>query len=126
ILAFLFFYNKIFAVTFDEGFAKAIGAKADMYNLLIAIIIAVIIVLGMNLVGSLLISALIIFPALAAMSLLQSFRGVVICSGIVSVICAMLGMLTSIVFSTPVGSTIVMFDLLVFVICYLLGRIVRG
>lgn len=126
ILAFLFFYNKIFAVTFDEGFAKAIGAKADMYNLLIAIIIAVIIVLGMNLVGSLLISALIIFPALATMSLLQSFRGVVICSGIVSVICAMLGMLTSIVFSTPVGSTIVMFDLLVFVVCYVIGRIVRG
>lgn len=125
IVAFILFYNKIFAVTFDESFVKAIGARADIYNLFIAVIIAVIIVLGMNLVGSLLISALIIFPALAAMSLIRSFRGVVICSGIISVACAMLGMLSSIVFSTPVGSTIVMFDLGVFIICYFVGRIVR-
>ena len=118
IALFFLFYNRIFAVTFDENFVRATGGKADWYNLLIAVIIAVIIVLGMNLVGSLLISALIIFPALSSMSILQNFKGVVVCSAVISVCCALLGMLFSILFSTPVGSTIVVADMIVFLVCY--------
>ncbi len=113
---FVLFYNRIFAVTFDENFAKATGIKADALNLLIAVITALIIVLAMNLVGSLLISALIIFPALSAMSLLRSFRSVVICSAVISVICAAAGILLSVLFSTPVGSTIVTADIAVFAV----------
>ena len=116
ILVFVLFYNKIFAVTFDESFAKATGVKADLYNLMIAVITALIIVLAMNLVGSLLISALIIFPSLSAMRLFKSFKGVIICSALISVICATVGILISILFSTPVGSTIVSADLAVFMI----------
>ncbi len=111
---FVFLYNKIFAVTFDEDFANATGANADRYNLIIAILIAVIIVMGMNLVGSLLISALVIFPALSAMRLYNNYRGVVICSAVIAVICAVAGMLLSILLSTPVGATIVTADIVVF------------
>ena len=125
VAVFLLYYNKIFAVTFDEDFAKAVGTKADLYNLLIAVIIAVVIVLAMNLVGSLLISALVIFPALSAMRLFQNFRSVTVCSAILSVNCAVLGILVSILAGTPVGSTIVAVDILVFLICSVLGR-VRG
>lgn len=113
---FVLFYNKIFSVTFDENFAKATGIKSDSYNLMIAIITAVIIVLAMNLVGSLLISALIIFPALSAMRLFKSFKSVIICSAITSVVCASAGIILSIIFSTPVGATIVVADLAVFLI----------
>ena len=120
---FVLFYNRIFAVTFDENFSKATGVKTDRYNLLIAIIIAVIIVLGMNLVGSLLISALIIFPALSAMRLIKNFKGVVIFSASLSVICAVIGMLVSILASTPVGSTIVVADMAAFFICMIIGKI---
>ncbi len=125
IAMFIMYYNRIFAVTFDENFAKATGVKSERYNLLIAIIIAVIIVLGMNLVGSLLISALIVFPALSAMRLVQNFKSVVIVSALLSVICALAGMLISFLCATPVGSTIVVADMAVFVICMLIGRI-RG
>lgn len=118
ILLFLLLYNKIFAVTFDESFAKATGTKADVYNLMIAIIIAVIVVLAMNLVGSLLISALIIFPALSAMRMFRSFRSVVICSVCLSVICTFVGIIISILAGTPVGSTIVAIDIAVFLIFY--------
>ena len=118
ILLFLLIYNKIFAVTFDESFAKATGTKADVYNLIIAIIIAVIVVLAMNLVGSLLISALIIFPALSAMRMFRSFRSVVICSVCLSVICTFVGIIISILAGTPVGSTIVAIDIAVFLIFY--------
>ena len=114
ILVYIFFYNKIFAVTFDENFARATGVKANLFNLLIAIITAVIIVLAMNLVGSLLISALIIFPALSAMRIFKSFKSVTISSAIISVFCATTGLLTSIVAGTPVGSTIVAADIIVF------------
>ena len=115
---FVIFYNRIFAVTFDEPFARAVGTRVDAYNLLIAVVIAVIIVLAMNLVGSLLISALIIFPALSAMRLFRSFRGVTVCSAVLSVVCALAGMLISIVGGTPVGSTIVAADIVVyFVFC---------
>ena len=122
---FIIFYNKIFAVTFDEDFAVAVGTKAGAYNLLIAVVIAVIIVLAMNLVGSLLISALVIFPALSAMRLFKSFLQVTICSAVISVVCALLGMLTSIVAGTPVGSTIVAVDVVVFLICWLISLIGR-
>ena len=120
---FILFYNKIFAVTFDEAFAEATGTPANRYNLLIAVIIAVIIVLAMNLVGSLLISALVIFPALSAMRLFGSFRSVTICSAVLSVICAALGIIISILAGTPVGSTIVAADITAFGICCLIGKL---
>lgn len=123
IVIFVIFYNKIFAVTFDENFARATGINTDRYNLLIAVVIAVIIVLGMNLVGSLLISALVIFPALSAMRVIENFRGVIICSAIISVCCAFVGMLVSVLCSTPVGSTIVAADMVVFFLCSILGRV---
>ena len=116
IAVFLLFYNKIFAVTFDESFCKASGINANAYNLVIALITATIIVLAMNLVGSLLISALIIFPALSAMRIFRSFRGVILCSAVISVICAAAGIVLSILFSTPVGSTIVTADIAVFLL----------
>lgn len=125
ILMFVFLYNRIFAVTFDENFVTATGRSANKYNLMIAIMIAVVIVLGMNLVGSLLISALIIFPALSAMSILENFKGVVICSAIISVVCAFVGIIISILVSTPVGSTIVACDMVVFLICYFMRKVVR-
>lgn len=123
IALFVLFYHRIFAVTFDEDFARAIGIKASVYNLFIAVITAVIIVLAMNLVGSLLISALIIFPALSAMRIFRSFRRVVICSATLSVICAVLGILFSLMLSTPVGPTIVGADMLVFLICFAIGKL---
>ena len=123
---FVHFYNKIFAVTFDENFSKATGTNADSYNLLIAIVIAVIIVLAMNLVGSLLISALVIFPALSAMRLFRSFRQVTICSAVLSVICAFTGIIISILAGTPVGSTIVAAQVAAFAICYVAGRLTGG
>lgn len=113
---FVLFYNKIFSVTFDESFSKATGINSDMYNLLIAVITAVIIVLAMKLVGSLLISALIIFPALSAMRIFKSFKSVTVCSGVISVICASSGIILSLILSTPVGATIVAVNLLVFII----------
>ncbi|MCR5308558.1 MAG: metal ABC transporter permease [Bacilli bacterium] len=123
ILFFVFFYNKIFAVTFDESFARGTGVKTNLYNLLIAVITAIIIVLAMNLVGSLLISALIIFPALSAMRIFKSFKSVTICSAILSVSCTALGILTSILAGTPVGPTIVAADIVVFLAFLLVGFI---
>lgn len=123
VAVFILFYNKIFAVTFDESFAKATGTKAELYNLIIAIIVAVIIVLAMNLVGSLLISALVIFPALSAMRVFKSFKSVTVCSAILSVICALLGIIISILAGTPVGSTIVAVDIIAFASFFLIGGI---
>ncbi len=122
---FVLFYNKIFAVTFDETFTQATGIRAKAYNLLLAVVIAVIIVLAMNLVGSLLVTALIIFPALSSMRLFKSFRSVTISSAVLSVICAVLGMTVSILAGTPVGSTIVATNLAVFVICCTIGGFKR-
>ena len=119
------FYNKIFCVTFDENFATAVGTHASVYNLVIAIIIAVIIVLAMNLVGSLLISALVIFPALSAMRVFKSFRSVTICSATVSVICSLTGLLISVLAGTPVGSTIVAADLAAFLLFTLAGVFIK-
>lgn len=125
-ILFLLFYHKIFAVTFDENFAKATGIRADAYNLFLAVTTAIVIVLAMNLVGSLLISALIIFPALSAMRVFKSFRRVILCSAVISVLGAIVGILLSILFSTPVGATIVMVDLGIFLIFLIIGRILEG
>lgn len=122
VLVFIIFYHKIFCVTFDETFARATGMKADLYNLIIAVITAVIIVLAMNLVGSLLISALVIFPALSAMRIFRNFLGVTICSVVLSVVCAVIGLLASILAGTPVGSTIVAVDIAAFVVCCIIGK----
>ena len=123
VAVFVLFYKKIFAVTFDENFAKATGTRANAYNLLIAVVIAVIIVLAMNLVGSLLISALVIFPALSAMRLFKSFRSVTVSAAVMSVFSAAGGILISILAGTPVGSTIVAVDIAVFLASYGIGRI---
>ena len=126
VIVFILFYNRIFTVTFDENFAKATGTNAGAYNLIIAVITAVIIVLAMNLVGSLLISALVIFPALSAMKLFKSFKSVTICSAVLSVICALSGMMISILAGTPVGSTIVAADAIVFGVCCIIGMVKKG
>lgn len=125
VVLFCLFYNRIFAVTFDENFAKATGTRADVYNLLIAVITAIIIVLAMNLVGSLLISALVIFPALSAMRVIHNFKGVVVYSAVISVFCALAGMIISIVSTTPVGSTIVVANIVVFFVNSLIGKIIK-
>ena len=126
IAAFVFFYHKIFAVTFDENFARATGTRAGLYNLLISVIVAVIIVLAMNLVGSLLISALVIFPALSAMRIFRTFRSVTIASALFAVVAALLGILVSILAGTPVGSTIVAVQILAFILAVCVGKIVKG
>ena len=126
VAVFIFFYNKIFSVTFDEDFARATGTKAGLYNLIIAIVVAVIIVLAMNLVGSLLISALVIFPALSAMRVFRNFKAVTICSAVFSVSCALLGILISILAGTPVGSTIVAVDIFGFIIFFIIGSVKGG
>ena len=120
---FILFYNKIFAVTFDENFASAVGTNVRFYNLMIAVMIAVIIVLAMNLVGSLLISALVIFPALSAMRMFKSFSSVTICSAVISVICAAVGIIISILASTPVGSTIVAVNIVMFIVSCIVNTI---
>ena len=123
VILFIALYNKFFAVTFDKSFAKAVGTKTNLLNFVIATIIAVIIVLAMNLVGSLLVSALVIFPALSAMRIFKSFRSVTVCSAVISVICALLGIVLSIMFDTPVGSTIVITDIAAFLVCTIIGKI---
>ena len=120
LIIFVMLYPKIFAVTFDENFSKATGLKADQINLILAVIIAVIVVLAMNLVGSLLISALVIFPALSVMQLFKSFKAVLIGAAILSEICTVTGMLVAILCSTPVGATIVTIDIIAFIICWLI------
>ena len=123
IIAFIFLYHSIFDVTFDEEFAKALGTKTDIFNLIIAVIIAIIIVLGMRLVGALLISALIIFPALSAMSVFKTFLSVTVSSVIISFVCSLSGLIFSICAGTPVGATIVVADLIVFAGFSIVGRL---
>ena len=125
LLIFAFFYQKIFAVTFDEDFARAVGTNAGRYNLIIAVVVAGIIVLAMNLVGSLLISAFVIFPALSSMRLFHTFFSVTVCSAVLSVFCAILGILLSVLAGTPVGATVVAIDAAAFLACCLAGRL-RG
>ncbi|MBR6096146.1 MAG: metal ABC transporter permease [Oscillospiraceae bacterium] len=119
---FVLLYHRMFALTFDESFARATGAPTELYNLLIAVVVAVIIVLGMHLIGSLLISALILFPALSAMRVFRSFRAVTLCAALLAVGCALLGLLASILADTPVGASIVAVNLLAFAVCCLVGR----
>ena len=126
LLLFVFFYQKIFAITFDEDFARAVGVNASRYNLMLAVIIAVIIVLAMNLVGSLLISAFVIFPALSAMRIFRTFFSVTVCSALLSVVCALAGILASILAGTPVGATVVAMDAAAFLLCYVAGQIRSG
>lgn len=123
IAVYLLFYNKIFAVTYDETFARATGIHSGVYKLILAVVTAVIIVLAMNLVGSLLISALIIFPALSAMRLFQSFRSVVLCSAAFSVVCAACGILISVLFASPAGATIVCVNIAAFGVFAVLGYV---
>ena len=122
---FILFYNKIFAITFDETFTKATGTNTELYNLIIAVITAVIIVLAMNLVGALLTSALIVFPTLSAMRLFNSFKRVIIASGIIAVLASIIGISLSIVISTPVGATVVVINAVIFILCCITKKIVH-
>ena len=126
ILVFVFLYQKIFAVTFDEGFAAATGTKVKLYNNIIAIISATVIVLAMKLVGALLVSALIIFPALTAMRVFKSFLSVIVSATVISVVCTVIGLLIAILYGTPVGSTIVAADIVVFIIFTVIGKTVKS
>ena len=125
LVTFVLFYHKIFSITFDEHFAKATGVHAAFFNLLIAVITAVIIVLAMNLVGALLVSALVVFPALSAMRVFKSFFSVTVAAASLSVACSLVGILIAILAGTPVGSTIVAMDIVVFLLCYITS-LVRG
>ncbi len=125
IAVFILMYNRLFSVTFDSDFAKATGQRPERYNLLISVLTAVVIVLGMNLVGSLLITALVVFPALSSMRLFGSFKAVTVSSVIMSVVCALAGMLISIMAGTPVGSTIVAANFVMFLACLALGSLAR-
>lgn len=126
LIYFIFFHNKIFAMTFDESFAKSTGVKTAIYNNIMAVIVGVIIVLAMKLVGSLLISALIVFPALSAIRLFKSYKMVIIFASIVSVINSILGILISMLWGTPVGATIVVINIFVYIICWLVEVIMRN
>ncbi len=123
LFVFAFFYHKIFAITFDESFASATGVRAEIYNTLVAVITGVIIVVAMNMVGALLVSALIIFPALSAMRLFKTFKKVTVFAAILSVSCALLGILISLAAATPVGPTIVVAELAAFGVCLLIGKL---
>jgi zinc transport system permease protein len=123
---FLLFYHQIFAVTFDENFARATGVKAGAYNLLIAVVTAIIIVLAMNLVGSLLISSLVIFPALSSMRIFKNFKAVILCSAVTSVVTAITGIIVAILSSTPVGATIVVVDIVVFLLFWMISKCLGG
>ena len=121
LFCFILFYNKIFTITFDENFARATGVNTALFNLLIAVIVATIIVLAMNLVGALLVSALVVFPALSAMRVFKSFFSVTVAAATISVICSLIGIVIAILAGTPVGSTIVAADIVVFGLFYLIG-----
>ena len=121
IIIFIIFYNKIFIVTFDESFAVATGVNANFYNLFLAVVTAIVIVLAMNLVGSLLISALLIFPVISSMRIFKNFKMVTISSSVISAVCATLGLIIAIIQGTPVGSTIVAVNVVVFIIFYIIG-----
>ena len=125
VTAFVLMYNKIFSITFDEDFARATGLGVGVYNVILATVIAVVIVLAMNLVGSLLISALVVFPALSAMRVCRSFKRVTVLSAVIAVGCSLVGLLVSILAGTPVGSTIVVADIAVFLIFTAVGAVRR-
>lgn len=122
LILFILFYPRLFSVTFDETFTRATGTHAELYNTLLAVLTAVTVVLGMRMMGALLISSLIIFPALSAMKLCRSFRSVVLCAALISVVCFLIGMIASYAFETPSGASVVAADLLAFALCSLFGR----
>jgi zinc transport system permease protein len=119
---FILFYPRIFAVTFDETFGKATGTKTEIYNTLIAVLTAITVVLGMRMMGALLISSLIIFPALSAMRVCKSFKAVVLTAAVISVICFLLGLCASYFLETPTGASIVIADLIAYILCRILGK----
>lgn len=123
LILFVLCYHKIFAVTFDERFARATGVRADAYKTLLSVLTALTVVLGMRMMGAMLISSLIIFPALSAMRLFRSFRAVVLCAGAMSVACFCAGLSVSYLLSTPVGATVVLCDLAVFLVCCLIEKL---
>lgn len=123
---FILFYHKLFAITFDENFSRATGIRVELYNTLLSILTALTIVLGMRMMGAMLISSLIIFPALSAMRLFRSFRGVVLCAGVLSVCCFCTGLTASYLLSTPVGASVVVINLAVFLLFSLAGRLRAG
>lgn len=123
---FILFYHKLFAITFDESFARATGMRVELYNTLLSILTALTIVLGMRMMGAMLISSLVIFPALTAMRLFRSFRGVVLCAGVTAVVCFCAGLTVSFTSSTPVGATVVAADLIVFLMACVVERLRRG
>ena len=123
LVLFIVCYHKIFAVTFDERFSRATGVRVDAYKTLLSILTALTVVLGMRMMGAMLISSLIIFPALSAMRIFKSFRAVVLCAGVMSVVCFCAGLSASYLLSTPVGATVVLCDLAVFLACCLIGKL---
>lgn len=125
LVLFILFYHKLFAITFDENFSRATGLKVSRYNTLLAILTALTIVLGMRMMGAMLISSLVIFPALTAMRLFRSFRGVVVCAAVTSVLCFCMGLTISFAFSTPVGATVVAANLTLFLLSCLFGLLRR-
>ena len=125
LVLYLFFYSRIFAVTFDESFSKATGINAGMYNMLIALLTAVTIVLGMRLVGALLISSLIVFPAITSMRLFKSFRSVVISSAVISVVTFLTGIMASYIYATPAGASVVTFNIILFFVFSFTGYVTR-
>ncbi len=125
ILTFILLYNRIFSVTFDENFARATGVNADLYNMVFAVLTAVTVVLGMMMMGSLLISSLIVIPTLTAMRICRSFRGVVLTAGTVSVVSFLAGMFISLVMNTAPGASIVIVNVFFFLLFSLLGRVIR-
>ena len=123
LILYLFFYNKIFAITFDETFARATGVRANLYNTLIAVLTAVTIVLGMRMMGALLISSLIIFPALTSMRVFKTFKGVILNSAILSVVCLILGVTISYVYATPAGASVVVVNMAMLAIYSVIGAL---
>lgn len=125
LILFIFFYNKIFAVTFDENFAQATGVKTSIYNMLIAFLTAITIVLGMRMMGALLISSLIIFPALTSMRIFKTFKSVTLCSAIISIICFFIGIVISYLYATPTGASVVIINIIVFFLFWCI-RLIKG
>ena len=123
LILYLFFYNKIFAITFDETFARATGVRANLYNTLIAVLTAVTIVLGMRMMGALLISSLIIFPALTSMRVFKTFKGVILNSAILSVVCLILGVTISYVYATPAGASVVVVNMAMLAVYSVIGAL---
>ena len=123
LVLYVLFYHRLFAITFDESFARATGVRVGLYNTVLSVLTALTIVLGMRMMGAMLISSLIIFPALTAMNLLRSFRGVVLCAAGLSVVCFCVGLTGSYLWSTPVGATVVLVNLAVFLLSRAIVRI---